>query len=88
MESLNTGNQLVSNQQYCFQRELASTVYEEVFERRTKKFNSHDVIVAFLSEPYELGESGFVNKILEKLSLFNQLGPANLFRFLKKECHT
>ena len=82
MESLNTGNQLFSNQQHCFKRELASTVYEEVFEGRTKKFNGHDVIVAFLSEPHELGESGFVNKILEKLRFFNQLRPANLFRFL------
>jgi hypothetical protein len=35
-----------------------------------------------LSEPHELGESGFVNKILEKLRFFNQLRPANLFRFL------
>ena len=57
VEEFDPCNQLFCNQQHCFQRELSTTVHEEIFEGRAQQLNCHDVVVSFLTEPDELREA-------------------------------
>jgi hypothetical protein len=63
MEEFDSRNQLLCNQQHCFQGELSTTVHEEILKRRTQQLNRHDVVVSFLTEPNELREANYKIRI-------------------------
>ena len=54
VEGLDALHELLRDQQHCLQRQLATTVHEEVLQGRTQQFYCHDIVVSFLAKPDKL----------------------------------
>ena len=64
MESFNSADKLVSEQQHCFKRELPSAVVEEVLQAWPKHLDDHDMVLALLAVPHKFWKSLLASYLL------------------------
>lgn len=84
MEQLYPRDQLISDDQHCLQTQLSTAIHEQVLKGGPEELNRHDVVVALLAEPHELGEPDLAHEVLQQFGLLDKLGTTHLFGFLFK----
>lgn len=62
-------NEVVCQQEYRLERELATAAFEDIFQTGAEKIEYHDVVVTFATEPVGLGDTLAANKQLVNAGL-------------------
>lgn len=78
VDVLNSGNELVGEQEDGLKRELAVAEVEQVFEGRPEEIKNHGVVVALGAEPANEGDANTTRKGLVDASLVLKLGVLGL----------
>ena len=78
MDVLDTGDELVSKQQYGLEREFAVAEVEQVLQTGAQKVDDHGIVVAFRTEPSHEGDADAAGEGLVDTGLVFQLGVLGL----------
>ena len=71
---LDTGDELIGEQENCLERELAVAEIEKILEGGAEKIQDHGVVVTFGSEPPDERDANTARKGLVDLGLIFELG--------------